>query len=47
MGRSGEKSQAKSFFQYSNLPQLFLRGNPTRLGNYSVPNFCKTGFRYF
>ena len=48
-----KKAQARSWknffsnFQISHNQFLYLKTQPMRFGNCCVPNFCKTGFRYF
>ena len=55
LGGSGEKSPSKDMQKKKNIPtfEFFTtsfftwKPNPVGLGNCSVPNFCKTSFRYF
>ena len=54
VGDSGEKSPSKDMenfffptFKFVIISFCTWKPNPLGLGNCSVPNFCKTGFRYF
>ena len=51
MGDSGEKTPSKDMetkiFKFVIISFCTRKPNPLGLGNCSVPNCCKTGFRYF